>query len=228
MEPGRGLGAGQEAAASCARADPRASKRAPGPTSEDPTLPLAQSPSLAPSVGRDVALATPDFAHVYDEHFEFVWRSARRLGVPESSLDDVAQDTFVTVYRRLEAFEGRSQLKTWIFGILRHTIADLRRGQRRKPTSALEQEPIDGRATSPQDAAVRSEGVKLLHEALAALPDDQREVFVLAELEQMSSPEIANALEVNVNTVYSRLRAARQEFEAALKRLRTRDEWRMR
>jgi RNA polymerase sigma-70 factor, ECF subfamily len=173
-------------------------------------------------------MSQPSFASIYDEHFDFVWRSARRLGVPEASLDDVAQDVFVTVYRRLAEFEGRSQLKTWIFGILRHTISDLRRGQRRKPTSALEHEPADGRALSPQDAAVRSEGVKLLHEALASLPDEQREVFVLAELEQLSSPEIASALEINLNTVYSRLRAARQEFEAALKRLRSRDEWRMR
>jgi RNA polymerase sigma-70 factor (ECF subfamily) len=202
MEPGRELGAREEAL----------------------ELPRAQSHALT------TTLAPPalDFAQVYDEHFEFVWRSARRLGVPEASLDDVAQDTFVTVYRRLAGFEGRSQLKTWIFGILRHTIADLRRGQRRKPTSALEQEPVDARGASPQDAAARSEGVKLLHEALCALPEDQREVFVLAELEQMSSPEIASALEINVNTVYSRLRAARQEFEAALKRLRSRDEWRMR
>ena len=173
-------------------------------------------------------MTRPSFSTIYDEHFDFVWRSARRLGVPEASLDDVAQDVFVTVYRRLPEFEGRSQLKTWIFGILRHTISDLRRGQRRKPTAALDHEPADGRGLSPQDAAVRAEGVQLLHQALASLPDEQREVFVLAELEQLSSPEIASALEVNLNTVYSRLRAARQEFEAALKRLRSRDEWRMR
>jgi RNA polymerase sigma-70 factor (ECF subfamily) len=173
-------------------------------------------------------LPVPSFASVYDEYFSFVWRSARRLGVPEASLDDVVQDVFVTVYRRLPDFEGRSQLKTWLFGILRHTISDLRRSQRRKPTSALDQEPADASDASPQDAAVRAEGLKLLHEALASLPDDQREVFVLAELEQLSSPEIAAALDVNLNTVYSRLRSARQEFEAALKRLRSRDEWRMR
>jgi RNA polymerase sigma-70 factor (ECF subfamily) len=173
-------------------------------------------------------VSVPSFSAVYEEYFDFVWRSARRLGVPEASLDDVVQDVFVTVYRRLPDFEGRSQLKTWIFGILRHTISDLRRGQRRKPTSVLEQEPADARELSPQEAAVRAEGLKLLHEALASMPDDQREVFVLAELEQLSSPEIAAALDVNLNTVYSRLRSARQEFEAALKRLRSRDEWRMR
>ncbi|HEX6244786.1 MAG TPA: sigma-70 family RNA polymerase sigma factor [Polyangiales bacterium] len=189
---------------------------------------LAALSGASRGLGPATSAALPSFASVYDEYFAFVWRSARRLGVPESHLDDVVQDVFVTVYRRLPDFEGRSQLKTWIFGILRHTISDLRRGQRRKPTSALEQEPVDAREASPQDAAARAEGVKLLHEALASLPDDQREVFVLAELEQLSSPEIAAALDVNLNTVYSRLRSARQEFETALKRLRSRDEWRMR
>jgi RNA polymerase sigma-70 factor (ECF subfamily) len=75
---------------------------------------------------------------------------------------------------------------------------------------------------------MRGEGQRLLHAVLESLEDDQREVFVLCELEQLSAPEIASALEVNVNTVYSRLRAARQSFEAALKRVRSRDEWRMR
>lgn len=189
---------------------------------------LPDAPALVVDSLPPGATGAPSFPLVYEEHFDFVWRSARRLGVPKACVDDVVQDVFVTVYRRLGDFEGRSQLKTWILGILRHIISDMRRGQRRKPTSELDHEPADGRGLSPQDAAVRSEGFKLLREALATLPDDQREVFVLAELEQLSSPEIASALDVNLNTVYSRLRAARQEFEAALKRLRSRDEWRMR
>jgi RNA polymerase sigma-70 factor (ECF subfamily) len=164
---------------------------------------------------------------VYETHFDFVWRSARRLGVPEAVLDDVVQDVFVTVYRRLGEFEGRSQLRTWIFGILRHTVGDLRRTQRRKPTESLGDEPLDARP-GPHEAAVRDESTRLLSRLLDELDDDQRDVFVLAELEQMSAPEIASALDVNVNTVYSRLRAARQEFEAALKRARSRDEWRIR
>jgi RNA polymerase sigma-70 factor (ECF subfamily) len=170
---------------------------------------------------------TPHFAEVYETHFDFVWRSARRLGVPEAGLDDVVQDVFVTVYRRLGEFEGRSQLRTWIFGILRHTVGDLRRSQRRKPTEALGDEPSDARP-GPHEHAVRDESTQLLSRLLAELDDDQREVFVLAELEQMSAPEIASAIDVNVNTVYSRLRAARQGFEAALKRAKSRDEWRMR
>jgi RNA polymerase sigma-70 factor (ECF subfamily) len=170
--------------------------------------------------------AVPDFAVVYEEHFDFVWRSARRLGVAEASLDDVVQDVFVTVYRRLTEFEGRSQLKTWIFGILRHTVRDLRRTQRRKPTESMEREPVSI-SPSPLESAARSEAARLLQDVLSSLDDDQREVFVLAELEQMSAPEIGQALELNVNTVYSRLRTARQAFDAALGRARRRDEWRM-
>jgi RNA polymerase sigma-70 factor (ECF subfamily) len=183
---------------------------------------------MTPVHGAPDPVQPPSFALVYEQHFDFVWRSARRLGVAEASLDDVVQDVFVTVYRRLDAFEGRSQLKTWLFGILRNTVHDLRRSARRKPTEALLDEPLDSVGPTPQDAVLHGEGTKLLHAVLLELGDDLREVFVLSELEQMSAPEVAAALSLNVNTVYSRLRSARKEFEAALKRLRSRDEWRSR
>jgi RNA polymerase sigma-70 factor (ECF subfamily) len=81
---------------------------------------------------------------------------------------------------------------------------------------------------NPHDGAVRLEGVRLLHRLLDALADDKRVVFVLAELEQMSAPEIAAAIGVNVNTVYARLRAARRDFEQAVAREQARDNWRER
>ncbi|HEY6878771.1 MAG TPA: sigma-70 family RNA polymerase sigma factor [Polyangiales bacterium] len=189
------------------------------------TEPDLAGPPPAPALAHPSA---PRFADVYEQHFEFVWRSARRLGVPEASVDDVVQDVFVTVYRRLPDFEGRSQVKTWVFGILRNTVNDLRRSQRRKPTEALVVEPVDHASRGPQESFAREQGARLLHAVLHELDDDLRDVFVLSELEQMSAPEVASALSVNVNTVYSRLRAARRDFEAALKRLRSRDEWRTR
>jgi RNA polymerase sigma-70 factor, ECF subfamily len=188
----------------------------------------ATEPDLAGPPAATVVSCAPNFSDVYEQHFEFIWRSARRLGVPEASLDDVVQDVFVTVYRRLPDFEGRSQVKTWVFGILRNTVNDLRRSQRRKPTEALTVEPVDLTSTGPQEAFAREQGARLLHAVLLELEEDLRDVFVLSELEQMSAPEVASALNVNVNTVYSRLRAARRDFDAALKRLRCRDEWRSR
>ncbi|HEX2678305.1 MAG TPA: RNA polymerase sigma factor, partial [Polyangiales bacterium] len=118
-------------------------------------------------------------------------------------------------------FEGRSTLKTWIFGIVLRVARDHRRTLQRKPTQPLTQELVDTREQrSPQDAAERAEGLRLLYALLETLSDDKREVFVLVELEQLAVPEIAELLQENVNTLYARLRAARQDFDAALRQRR--------
>jgi len=165
----------------------------------------------------------PTFDHVYAETFPSVWRTARRLGVVESAVDDVVQEVFVTVYRRLDQFEGRCALKTWVFGILMRVVNNYRRTRRRKgaahATSPVVGDPdvvIDAGA-DPMELASRSEAGRILHELLEKLDEQKAAVFVLAEIEGMSVPEIAEATETNVNTVYSRLRAARKEFERALK-----------
>lgn len=183
-------------------------------------------PSSAPASG----LA---FEDVYEEHFAFVWRSVRRLGVDESAVDDVAQEIFLVVHRRLEDFEARSSVRTWLFAIALRVVRDHRRARSRRreapPADASELEAVPAHAEDgPMERAAKAEAVKVLHELLDALDDDKREVFVLAELEQMPAPEIADAVGVNVNTVYSRLRAARQDFESALARHHARDRWRLR
>lgn len=165
--------------------------------------------------------AAYDFTAVYEQYFDFVWRSCRRLGVPERTVDDAVQDVFIVVHRRLCDFEGRSSLKSWIFGIARRVAKDHRRRiSRKERAEALPETIADPRARSPLDTAERRQAVKLLHELLESLDDDKREVFVLAELEQMTVPEIASSIEVNVNTVYSRLRAARKAFDKAVRRHR--------
>lgn len=164
-------------------------------------------------------LETLEFTAVYDEHFAFVWRSLRRLGVPPRALDDAAQDVFIVVHRRLAEFEGRSSVKSWLFGIARRVAHDHRRRIGRKErTEELPETVEDVRSGNPAVDAERAEALRALHEILAAMDEDKREVFVLAELEQMTVPEIAEAISANVNTVYSRLRAARQVFEAAVAR----------
>jgi RNA polymerase sigma-70 factor (ECF subfamily) len=160
----------------------------------------------------------PTLAEVYETHFDFVWRSARRLGIPSLHLDDVVQEVFLVVHRRLAEFEGRSSLKTWLFGITRRVVRDHRRSARRKPAEPLGViEPADA-APNADARMTRDEEARLLHAMLDELDEEKREVFVLAELEQMSGPEIADALDVNLNTVYARLRAARAAFEQAVVR----------
>lgn len=164
------------------------------------------------------------FDAIYEAHFDFVWRSMRRLGVPESGLDDAVQDVFVVVHRRLAGFEGRSKIETWIFGIALRVARDHRRSLARRGDQApLDEEPADDGAQSPHDAAARSEALEVLDRFLDGLDEDKRAVFILSELEEMTAPEIAEALSVNVNTIYSRLRAARKAFEEAVKRHRARE-----
>src|SRR6185437_8084289 len=177
--------------------------------------PDTRSGDPAPASSRAGAMR-PTFEEVYDEIFGFVWRSLRRLGVPEASIDDAVQDVFVVVHRRLADFEGRSSLKTWVFGIALRVARDHARTARRKGGLLPLDERIPDAAPDPAESLVRSEAVRELDRILGTLDEDKRAVFVLAEIEQMSAPEIAEALGVNVNTVYSRLRAARREVEAAL------------
>jgi RNA polymerase sigma-70 factor (ECF subfamily) len=164
-------------------------------------------------------LELPAFETVYDEHFGFVWRSLRRLGVPDRHLDDAAQDVFIVVHRRLKDFEGRASMRSWLFAIARRVAHDHRRRVGRKErTDELTESVADPRVASPAHDAERAEAVRVLHEILDGMDDDKREAFILAELEQMTVPEIADAIGANVNTVYSRLRAGRQQFEAAVAR----------
>ncbi len=179
------------------------------------------------------------FDAVYDGHFAFVWRTVRRLGVHESQVDDAVQDVFLVVHRRLSEFEGPSP-RAWLFSIVARVVREKRRTLRRKPAnlgspvrSSDDVETLaiadpQGALYSPQESAAWSEAVEVLHSILDAMPDARREIFVLSELEQMTCPEIAVAVGVNVNTVYSRLRAARADFERAVARVRAGDEWRLR
>jgi RNA polymerase sigma-70 factor (ECF subfamily) len=180
-----------------------------------------------PPSQRDAVRERLDFAAVYDAHFSYVWRSARRLGVHPDSIDDVVQDVFVVVHRRLADFEGRSSLKTWMFGIVLRVVRDHRRSIRRKRLGAdarsdSELDMLPDANATPFERLEQVEAARLVDTLLDRLDDEKREVFVLAELEGMTVPEIAEITSANVNTVYSRLRAARKEFEAAVQRMKAR------
>jgi RNA polymerase sigma-70 factor (ECF subfamily) len=167
------------------------------------------------------------FEQVYDEHFRFVWRSLRRLGVREADVADAVQDVFLVVHRRLAEFEGRSKVTTWLYGICfrvardRRRLAELRR-------RASEDELGDDRADETVDVAAeaeRREGLALLERLLDTLPLEQRAVFTLFELDAMSGDAIAELLDIPLGTVHSRLRLAREAFRAALRRMQARDDF---
>jgi RNA polymerase sigma-70 factor (ECF subfamily) len=158
---------------------------------------------------------------VYDAHFDFVWRSLLRLGVPLEAVDDAVQDVFLVAHRRLSEFEQRSAIRTWLFGIaLRVAQEHARRRRKHGAPREVDAELPDERAPDPLEQAARSEAKSLLYALLAQLDEQKRTAFILSEIEGMSVPEIAAGLGVNVNTLTSRLRAARKQFEAALARHR--------
>lgn len=158
------------------------------------------------------------FDDIYDAQFDFVWRVLRRLGVPERQVEDAAQDVFLVVHRRLSEFEGRSQVRTWLFGIALRVARGHRRRLSRKGEGEPLPEELEADGLSAEEAMWRREAEQFLQGFLEGLDVSKRTVFIMAELEQMTAPEIVEALGVNLNTVYSRLRAARAAFEAAVAR----------
>lgn len=154
------------------------------------------------------------FDELYDAHFEFVWRTLRRLGVPEADLPDVAQEVFLVVHRRLANFVERAKVTTWLFRIAVRAARDRRRRAhvRREVASDdfIAAAPDPG--VDPGAALERADDRALFDRALSSMDLEQRAVFTAFELEGMSGQDIALALEIPLGTVYSRLRLARERF----------------
>lgn len=166
-----------------------------------------------------VSIPRRDLARVYREHVPYVWRSLKHLGVQDADIEDVAQDVFMVVARKLDGFEERSSLKTWIYGICLRTAADYRgRAFRRREVLTAELPPAAERSAPAQqerELSGKRERSRLV-ELLAGLPDEQREVFVLYEVEELTMREVAGILTCPLQTAYSRLHAARKNLRDAL------------
>ena len=156
------------------------------------------------------------FAKLYADHFAFAWRTLRRLGVRESQLEDAAQDTFVVLHRRLSDLRPDASPKAFVFRVAQRVAHDYRRSARRKGAQSLDTESEISAEQGPFEHAAKAQGLRALMRFLKSLDDDRRAVFMLTELEQMSAPEIAEALGANLSTTYSRLRSARELFVAFL------------
>ena len=200
----------------------------PGPFSFEMAVD-ATLPDVGPTeFGRAATeVAVPTFVEIYTAHFKFVWRTIRRLGVADSEIDDATQDVFLVVHRRLADFRADAPVRHWLFRIASRIARDHRRSQHRKDPKQHGFEPVpepdavaSAQGEGPAESAERAAAAELIREVLSELDDAKREVFILAELEQMTAPEIGQLLEIPINTVYSRLRTARREFEDALVRRR--------
>ncbi|MDF2693611.1 MAG: polymerase sigma factor RpoE [Labilithrix sp.] len=156
------------------------------------------------------------FEGVYAQHYRFVWRVLRAYGVPPAAVEDVAQDVFVVVHRRLPDFEGRSSVRTWLFRIARWVVTHERRRFRARPTHEPIDDAIHDEAPGPFEMTARSQALRTLEGILSRMDEEKRIVFVLMDIEEMTANEVADLFQINVNTVYSRLRLAREQFRRLL------------
>jgi RNA polymerase sigma-70 factor (ECF subfamily) len=168
-------------------------------------LPTGKAEKTADSAG---------FGALYAEHFRAVWRTLQRLGVHPGFVDDATQEVFVTAWRKWDDFEGRSSARTWLLGIAIRVASDTRRKQR--PTEEVSPTlPMAG--PGPESATATKEVGQRVEQLLAKLDPERREVLLLVDVEGYSVPEVATATGVNLNTLYTRLRSARQQFEDLVK-----------
>lgn len=178
-------------------------------------------------------LSAADVGRVYEAHFQFVWRCLRSLGVRDDALDDALQDVFVVVHDKLHHFDGKANLRTWIYGIAlrvarryrervaKHARKFVSSNEAVSDDSSEELDVLSGRTGDLERELDTSERLDLARRALEMLDDEKREAFVLACVEQMSAPEIAEITGLPLNTVYSRIRAARLAFTARVARMQS-------
>ncbi len=154
---------------------------------------------------------------IFDAEFDWVCRTLRRLGVRQSDLEDAAQATFLAVAGRLAEYDPARPLRPWLFGFAMRIAANHRRKKRDDPTDTADE--AASTLASPEREAELSQAKSVALRALEKIDDDRRAIFVMHDLEGFGAPEIAALLSIPANTVYSRLRVARAEFEGAVQRL---------
>jgi RNA polymerase sigma-70 factor (ECF subfamily) len=160
------------------------------------------------------ATLSDEFAEAYRAHVDFVWRVLARCGVPDEQLEDATQEVFVIMHRRWGAW-GSGPQRAWLYGVTRRVASTQHRTRqrRRRKLAALPTPPEAPRADERLEDQHRLDA---LARSLERLEPEQRDVFVLIELEGLSAPEVAAALACKLNTVYSRLRRARAAIARAM------------
>ncbi len=168
-------------------------------------LPRHRVHSPAPSLDGQIA-------ELFSNHADFVWRSLRRFGVPDTEVEDAVQEVFLVVYRRLSEYEERGLLRPWLFAISRQVASHYRRrlGRAENRRRAL---IADATGHDFEELLARREAAGLVISFLEELEEPQRSVFVLADIEGLTAPEIAACLGMKLARVYGRLRLARKRFE---------------
>ncbi|MDX2024348.1 MAG: RNA polymerase sigma factor [Deltaproteobacteria bacterium] len=155
-----------------------------------------------------------DLPALFREHAPYLWRVLRRLGASATDAEDLCQEVFLVAHRNQATFRGDSSPRTWLYGIAVRVAADLRNKAHMRQERSVAVLPETLVEATQDDALEQQRARVLLDRALAGLDAERRAVFVLYEIEDLTLQEIADCLQVPLQTVYSRLKSARQEVLA--------------
>lgn len=188
------------------------------------TAGLPQSLGVQPARAPGPDPIAPSFAAIFEAEVGYVHHTLLRLGVRGADVEDVTHDVFVAVHESLPRFDPRRPLRPWLFGVAFRVASDHRRlARHRREIGDDDPDAVD--AAPPADEQLAAAEIRaLVLRALDTLDLDRRAALVMHDLDGCSAPEIAEALAVPLNTVYSRIRLARADFKAAVRRLRARGE----
>jgi RNA polymerase sigma-70 factor (ECF subfamily) len=157
---------------------------------------------------------------IFDEYFDYVWHTLSRLGIHHEDLEDLAQDVFLKVYARLDDYDPARPMRAWLFGFAYRVAADYRRlARHRFEVSRAAPEPADP-GHSVDERIDAEEHRRLLLTALASLDLAPRAIVTMHDVDDISMPDIAEALGIPLNTAYSRLRLAREQLAQAVRKLK--------
>jgi RNA polymerase sigma-70 factor (ECF subfamily) len=161
------------------------------------------------------------FREIFDAHYDYVWHSLRRLGIHPADLDDLAAEVFTRVHASLASYDERRPMRPWLFAFVFRLAAGYRRlARHRREVGTDDYLDLADDAPSPEEAAIVRQEQELVQRALSSITLHTRAVFVLYEIDGATMKEIAEALDIPVNTAYSRLRLARAAFETKVRELR--------
>jgi RNA polymerase sigma-70 factor (ECF subfamily) len=165
-----------------------------------------------------------------------VWRFASRLGIPNEALEDATQDVFTAVFRRWCDFQGLSTRRTWVLGFVPRVASSYRRRERQRPEPVFdpvargatpEHQPSGSSDSDPFESTARREATRIVHAFLDGLPEQDRQLFVLVDLEDASVVEAAAILNIATHRAYKILEKIRRSLEATMVRHRAADRWRL-
>jgi RNA polymerase sigma-70 factor (ECF subfamily) len=161
----------------------------------------------------------PVFRELYAAHSQYLWRTLRRLGVPSADQEDLLQEVFLRALRSLSSLDPGLPARPWLFGIAFRVVSDFRRLSRHRLEvlqGALEE---SDQAPNPAEAYEQSESSERLLRALQQVPLERRALLLMFYFDECTMTEIAKVFPMPVQTLYTRLRHARQELLAALKNM---------